>query len=158
MGMIAVIREEVRLVRKYDCMWLFFSTLTLSARRFAPRLISPDSWYIPAGVMRNAPSGVQLSLLKKDFMVSSTYMLWRAGLAATGASSDVGGGVENVRIFRTLDFKSSYFASGGGRSWDLDYEKSEATRRESLCELLLFSRLGFRLLFQNSPPPQCSQS
>jgi len=28
-------------VRKYDCAWLLFSMLMLSARRFAPRLISP---------------------------------------------------------------------------------------------------------------------
>ena len=42
----AVIREEARLVRKNDCAWLLFSTLTLSVRRFAPRLASPrrSSW------------------------------------------------------------------------------------------------------------------
>ena len=43
MGMIVVIREEACLVGKYDCAWLLFSTLTFSARRFAPHLISPRS-------------------------------------------------------------------------------------------------------------------
>ena len=39
--MIVVIKEEARFVRKYGCAWLLFSTLTLSARRFAPCPISP---------------------------------------------------------------------------------------------------------------------
>jgi len=51
MRIIAVVREELRLVRRYERGNFLFPTLTLLARRFAPRPLSPllvgGGWALP---------------------------------------------------------------------------------------------------------------
>jgi len=74
MRTIAVVGEGTGLVRKYDCTWLLFSKLALSAPRFAPRSPSPSlslCSQTPSSSLRSA-SLRSASLLARSFDANFT--------------------------------------------------------------------------------------